>query len=162
MHDAYPRHMSTTEKKRSIVPLVEGKHDDLQVVRLDGDQFILTAQEAIDACSLASNSARFQVQFEELLDHLYPWVEFRKGLISAAFISVSHEGILFLVVQRDVKSDFQMEDELVELDLEIANSECFDLVPFNTLLVPHVGDEVLQSFLSSGTTVSHSVNAQRS
>lgn len=153
--------MASTQQKRSIVPLVEGTHDDLQVVKLDGDQFILTAQQAIDVCSLASDAVRFQVQFEELLDRLYPWVEQRKARISAAYISVSNEGILFLIVQREIKADFTMEDELVNLDLRIANDGIFDLVPFNTLLVPHVSDEVLQSFLSSGTIVSHPVNAEQ-
>lgn len=151
---------STSSFPRSIVPLIEGTHDDLQVVRLGGDQFLLTAQQAIDACSLAANAVRFQAQFSDLLDVLYDWVEQRKDRVSAAYISVSHQGLLLLIVQREIKANFDLENELVELDLEIANNDAFDLVAFNTLLVPRVGNDVLKSFLSTGQIVGHGVNAK--
>ena len=152
--------MTSIQQKRSVVALVEGTNDDLKVVRLDGDRFIITAQQAIDACSLASSAARFQPQFHDLMDTLYSWIERRKAKISSAFVSIGKEGILFLVVQRKIKADFDLEDELVELDLKIATDNKLDLIPFNTLLVPQVSEEVLQSFLSSGTIVSQ-VNAEQ-
>ena len=95
------------------------------------------------------------------MEKLYGWIESRKEIVSSAFISIGQEGILFLVVQKCIKADFALEDQLVELDLEVANDGSFDLIPFNTLLVPLVSDEVLQSFLSSGTIVGHTVNAEQ-
>ena len=94
----------TLTEKRSLVALVEGKHDNLKVVKLDGDQFILTAQQAVNACSAASDAVLFQAQFRDLLDKLYDWVEARKEKISSAFISTSQEGILLLIVQRGIKA----------------------------------------------------------
>ena len=120
--------MSSTQQTRSVVPLVEGKHDDLKVVKLDGDRFVVTAQQAIDACSLASNAALFQNQFRDLMDTLYSWVDDRKDKISSAFITVSREGILLLIVQKGVKADLLLEDELVQLDLDIANEEALSLL----------------------------------
>jgi hypothetical protein len=152
----------TQKQKRSVVPLVEGTHDNLKVVRLDGDQFIVTAQQAIDACSLASDAVRFQTQFQDLLDLLYEWVGQRKSRVSSVYISIGQDGIKLLVVQKDTPADFDLEDELVELDLKVANEEAFDLIPFNTLLVPKVGTKVLQSFLSSsGKVMSHKLNAEQ-
>jgi len=151
-----------TKSGRSVVPLVEGECDDVQVVRLEGDRFIVTAQQAIDCLSLASNAARFQSQFNELLQKLYRWVEERRLRISAAFISISREGITLLIVQRDVAADFVLEEQLVDLDIEVANEGDFDIVPFNTLLVPRVGSDVLKSFLSSGQIISHQVHAEQS
>ncbi len=161
MQDA-PRQMTSAQQKRSVVPLVEGTHDDLKVVRLDGDQFILTAQQAINACSLATDAARFHTQFQELLEMLYGWVEERKARITSAYISIGQDGINLLIVQKELKADFDLENELVDLDLVVANSDAFDLVPFNTLLVPKVNTEVLQSFFSStGKVIGHQVNARQ-
>ena len=162
MHDATPGKMNSTQQKRSVVALVEGSHNDLKVVRLDGDQFVVTAQQAIDACSLAADAVRFQVQFKDLLETVYSWVEERKNKISSAFISVGQDGITLLVVQVGLPADFELENQLVELDLLIADNQQMNLVPFNTLLVPKVGDEVLQSFLSSsGSVIGHQVNAEQ-
>lgn len=152
---------ASNKSERSVIPLIEGEHDGVQVVRLEGDRFILTAQQAINALSLASQAARFQSQFTELLERLYVWVDSRRTKISAAYISISRDGITLLIVQRGVAADFELEDELVDLDISIANEGEFDLVPFNTLLVPRVGTDVLKTFLSSGTIISHQVNAER-
>lgn len=156
--------MSTLPSKsgRSVVSLVEGMNDDVQVVRLEGDRFLLTAQQAIDMLSLASQGVRFQSQFTELLQKLYAWVEQRRARISAAYISVASDGITLLIVQRELKADFELESELVDLDIEVVNQEEFDLIPFNTLLVPRVGNDVLKSFLSSGQIMSHQFSAKPS
>lgn len=163
MQDARPDDMnSAQQQKRSVVPLVEGRHDDLKVVRLDGDQFVVTAQQAIDACRLAADAMRFRTQFQDLLEVLYSWVEERKKRVSSAYIVASDDGITLLIVQKDVPADFELEDSMVDLDLEVANTSMFDLIPFNTLLVPKVSNEVLQSFLSSsGNIVGHQVNAEQ-
>lgn len=163
LQDATHPHMTPDLRKsgRSVIPLVEGECEDVQVVRLEGDRFIVTAQQAIDCLSLASQAARFQSQFNELLQKLYVWVDERRTRVSAAYISISREGITLLVVQRDVAADFELEEQLVDLDLEVANEGEFDIIPFNTLLVPRVGSDVLKSFLSSGQIISHQVNAER-
>ena len=151
-----------SKSERSVVSLVEGINDDVQVVRLEGDRFMLTAQQAIDMLSLASQGVRFQSQFTELLQKLYVWVEERRSRISAAYISVANDGITLLIVQREIQADFDLESELVELDIAVVNGDVFDLIPFNTLLVPRVGDDVLKSFLSSGKIMSHQFDAKRS
>ena len=61
-----------------------------------------------------------------------------------------------------MKADFKLESELVDLDIEVVNQEEFDLIPFNTLLVPRVGNDVLKSFLSSGQIMSHQFSAKPS
>lgn len=144
-----------------VFPLVEGEHDDIQVVRLTGDRFVLTVETALEVLSLASDGVRFQAQFTELMNRMYSWVDSHRDSISAAYLSVSVEGLTLLVVQRDVPTDHELEEEMVELDIDVVNSGEFDLVPFNTLLVPRVDESVLQSFLSSGQVMGHPVNAEQ-
>ena len=148
-------------KRRSVVPLIEGEHDDVQVIRLDGDRFVTTAQEAIDFLSLAGRAVEFQRQLRELLDRLYQWVDERKQLIGSAYIVFGGEGVTLVIVQRAVTFDFAFEEELTDLDIEVANENLFRLIPFSTLLVPKVGDTVLKSFLSSGQIMQHRLNAEQ-
>jgi hypothetical protein len=148
-------------KRRSVVPLIEGEHDDVQVIRLDGDRFVTTAQEAINFLSLAGRAVEFQRQLKELLDRLYDWVEERKERIGSAYIAFGRDGLTLVIVQRAVAFDFTFEDQLTDLDLEVANEQLFRLIPFSTLLVPKVGDAVLKSFLSSGQIIQHRLNAEQ-
>lgn len=148
-------------KRRSVVPLIEGEHDDVQVIRLDGDRFVTTAQEAINFLSLAGRAVEFQRQLKELLDRLYDWVEERKERIASAYIAFGRDGLTLVIVQRAVAFDFTFEDQLTDLDLEVANEQLFRLIPFSTLLVPKVGDAVLKSFLSSGQIIQHRLNAEQ-
>lgn len=152
--------MTQIKSNRSVVSLVEGAHGDVKVARLDGDQFMVTVQQAITACSIFDQSVQFDRQFGELLNLLYDWVEERKHRVSAAFISIDRSCITLVIVQKDVPADFELGDELVNLDLEIANSGDFSLVPFNTLLLPKVHSSMLQSFLPSeeGRVLPHGVN----
>lgn len=144
-----------------MVPLIEDEHDDVQVIRLGGDRFVTTAQQAINYLSLAGRAVAFQQQLKELLNRIYQWVDDRKQKIAAAYIVSGGDGITLVVVQRVVSFDFAFEEELTELDIEVANNEAFQLIPFNTLLIPNVGDTVLKSFLSSGQIVQHRVNAEQ-
>lgn len=148
------------ENRRSVVPLIEGEHDDVQVIRLDGDRFVTTAQQAINFLSLAGHAVEFQAQLKELLDRLYGWVEQQKAQVSAAYIVLAADGITLVVLQRVVEFDFELEEKLTDLDLEVASSDDFTLIPFSTLLVPKVGPTVLKSFLSSGQIMQHTFNAE--
>ncbi len=148
-------------KRRSVVPLIEGEHDDVQVIRLDGDRFVTTAQEAIDFLSLAGRAVEFQRQLKELLDRLYQWVDERKQRIGSAYIVFGGDGVTLVIVQRAVTFDFPFEEELTDLDIVVANEQLFRLIPFNTLLVPKVGEAVLKSFLSSGQIMQHHLNAEQ-
>lgn len=154
-------HAQNEETRRSVVPLIEGEHDDVQVVRLDGDRFVTTAQQAINFLSLAGKAVEFQRQLKDLLERLYVWVEDRRGEISAAYIVLGGDGITLVVVQRVVEFSFVLEEQLTDLDIEVANDGAFELIPFNTLLVPKVGEAVLKSFLSSGSVMQHCVNAEQ-
>lgn len=131
---------------RSVVSLIEGEHDSPTVAKLTGDRFVTTAQAAITSLQLPTESLRFSDQFEELLSELDSWITARLDRLSRAFICISSEGIALMIVQKGILADFALEDELVDLDISIANDPRFDLIPFNTLLVPGVNPQVLSMF----------------
>ncbi|XZE21759.1 hypothetical protein SH449x_001664 [Pirellulaceae bacterium SH449] len=75
--------------------------------------------------------------------------------------SVYFRLVTLVIVQRAVAFDFTFEDQLTDLDLEVANEHLFGLIPFSTLLVPKVGDAVLKSFLPSGQIIQHRLIAEQ-
>lgn len=145
---------------RSILPLVEGSHDQINVVREDGDSFLVATQFAIDVLHLASSAAMFTHQFRDLKEELFKWVNDRLDRISSAYLSVGRDGITLLAVQKEVEFDFDLEAEMVELDLRIVNEDRFSCAPFNTLLLPKVDRESAQTFMSANRVMEHGCNAE--
>jgi len=162
LQDATPKIMNTkTEKKtRSILPLVEGTHEQIHVSREDGDSFLVAAQFAIDVLHLASTAAVFTQQFRDLKEKLFAWVNDRLDRIASAYLSVGTDGITLLVVQKNIEFDFDLETEMVDLDLRIVNDDLFSCAPFNTLLLPKVDRESAQTFLSAERVMEHGCNAE--
>ena len=135
--------------------LAERNACGVEVQAAGGDRFRVATQQAIDALQLARQAVDFQQQFEDLLEMLSQWLRDRQDRLSSAVITIGSDGIRLVVVQLEVKADFALEEEMVDLDIDVANDDQFNLIPFSTLLVPRVGDEVLQSFMSSDQNLRH-------
>ena len=61
---------SSVRERAHITLLDEAKGRDVLVVSRSEDRFFMTAQEAVEACRAANDSARFSRQFSDLLDNL--------------------------------------------------------------------------------------------
>ena len=142
--------MSSTAQRTSIILLDENAAGDVFVIPKDRDKFILTVEEAVRACRASAESIRFSDQFQSLLDKLAVWLHSHRERIKSAHLTIRESDILLLVMQRQTRFDQELVDALTELDLEIANSEAYDLIKLNTLSTPPVSTESAKAFLSSG------------
>ncbi len=118
------------------------------VVHSGDDVFLLTVQEAVNACGAWNKMAEFQLQMKALLDRLSKWIEENKGTVRDAYFSVkTGGGLFFMVVTSSKKFDPDLEDKLTELDIEVANKDEFNLLRLSVLAIPDSPPECVESFL---------------
>ena len=117
----------------------------------DHDAFVVSVEEAAAACQIANRnqSYTFGLQFEELLRRLAKWIQLHKAAVRKAYVTVRDAGFLFLVVQKSPALDLKLEEDLTELDLEVAHEEAFGLLRLNVLALPSSSKEAYESFLES-------------
>ncbi len=148
--------MVTSGSKTTVLALLdEGLSGDAMVKLRSGDTFLVAVADAARACRAFEQAAQFGSQFNDLLDHLGVWIGAHKSQIHRAHLLVRQSDILFLVTQRAAEFDRALVDELTQLDLEIANSEVFDLIDMEVLAIPPVSDVARTAFLSSGEVLSY-------
>ncbi len=115
----------------------------------DEDRFTLTVEQAIDACKAYRSDekrAMFRKQFTTLLYLLKTWIDKRKGKIQKAFLTVRDNGLLFLVVTSTPSFDSDLEDELTELDIQIANANEFSEIELDLKALPNCDKDNYESF----------------
>lgn len=117
------------------------------------DRFSLRVKDAIRACQAFADAKDFEERFRFLLTRLGVWVLGRKD-IHSAFVTQRDGGFLFLVVRKTAGYDREFEDQLAELDVEIATDQDLRGVNMATLGLPLVSEEALSSFLSSSFVLS--------
>lgn len=142
----------------SYVLLDEGAEGEVRITQRNRDQFFLSLGEAVAACAaFAKSKFDFAGQVADLLETLSKWVRARRDRISAAHLTFRPENndIRFVVMQKAVEFDSQLSEELTDLDIEIANSEAYDLISLDVLAIPAVSLESANAFLSSGQVFTH-------
>ena len=130
----------------------------VKVTGPDKHTMVLPIEAAIQACRALKDQILFGDQFDLLLDHLAEWVQQRQPDLKAAYLTVCDTGLLFVAVRNTRQYDTAFEDELTELDLEIANDTAYDLIRFDVQGLPDVPQESVRSFLSAKTTLRYPVN----
>lgn len=121
----------------------------------DKGRFVTTVEAAIEACAARQNAAEFCSQFQELLRHLDEWIKTHRKKISKAFVTVRDTGLLFLILQHSPEYDRALEDELTELDVEIAQDVCYSLLNLNVLALPAGGGGAETGFLAPVYTLTY-------
>ena len=142
--------MTLTTGKPPAIHLGQSDPDGQVVVHEGNDLFLLTVQEAVNACGAWHQLAEFQSQMRELIRHLVLWVSNRKETVRDAYLSVKPGGgLLFLVVMKNRKFDSDLEDALTTLDVEIANASEYCLLRVSVLAIPNLHNEGVESFLTN-------------
>ena len=114
----------------------------------DQDRFSITVEEAIEACKAYNIEKRvlFRKQFDMLLDFLGGWSYHRKNKLAKVFLTIRDAGLLFLVVTKRKTYDEDFEEELTQLDLEIANSDNFSEILLSVQALPLCSESNYDSF----------------
>ena len=109
-----------------IVPIKlrwQEKNNYVSVIPENKDTFYMTVEKAIQACQAHKNSAVFSNQFNSLLQKLGQWLKIHKDGILYAYVTIRDAGLLFLIVSKSNRYDGFLEDELTDLDVEIAQDK---------------------------------------
>ncbi|MCK4423095.1 MAG: hypothetical protein KAV18_03410 [Candidatus Omnitrophica bacterium] len=151
--------MITTKKTpyQTLKPLqITWKEKNQQIVFVpeDEDRFVLTAEAAIKACRNAVETPiKCKQQFDGLVKRLARWIKDNQKCVDKAFLNVRETGFLFLVVQKDVPYDLDLESSLTSLDIEVARSSDFDQFSLDVISLPKVSPGAITSFLTDNSLV---------
>ena len=138
----------TSTTSRRIVELKFGDESHVVVTPEDQDRFALSVEDAIEACRAQEKRQQFQRQHDILIRQLSDWLHKHEENVDRAYVTTRDNGLLFLVVTRSIQMNPQLQDDLTELDLAIANDPCLDLIRLSVLAIPNASDSNVESFLS--------------
>jgi hypothetical protein len=145
-----PTHLrSKTSGRPPAIHLVQTAKGQV-VIHAGDDLFLLTVQEAVNACGAWHEMAEFQSQMKELMEYLSKWISARMNSIRDAYFSVkTGGGLLFMVVTKTKKFDAELENELTDLDIQVANAPEYNLLRLSVLAIPDSPPECVESFLTN-------------
>lgn len=109
-----------SEEKAKPIYLTYRSVEKVVVEPDDQDRFVTTVQDAARACKSAQVGTEWQAQFENFLARVHEWCEARKDRIDSSFVDVGDGGLRVNVCTSMADFDFDFEDEVTELDIELA------------------------------------------
>ena len=118
--------MGVVTKTNPIRLLYSEKGSDVLVLPEDQDAFMMRVEEAIIACRIFDDyKSLFPKQLDHLADVLGEWISQHNNKIHKGLLTLTDSRMLFLVVLKNKTYDSTLEQELTELDLQVArDSEC--------------------------------------
>lgn len=111
----------------------------------DEDRFSMKVKRVIAACQSAAREDAFRSQLDFLLNRLGRWLKDRPQ-VADAFLTLRDAQLLFLVVRERVEYDAEFEDALSALDVEISRDVDLELIRMNTMALPRVSLQAVDSF----------------
>lgn len=146
-------------KAPSIIELhCEDREGSVRVILPDRHIMVMPIEAAVQACGAFKDQIVFRDQFQLLLDRLAEWIQQRPSAVESAYLTVRDSGLLFVVVLKGRSYDPSFEDQLTDLDLQIANDSDYSLIRLNVLALPGVCEESVRSFLAAGNTFKYRMN----
>jgi hypothetical protein len=115
------------------------------VIPDDEDRFVTTAAKAARACKSAAEEKQWNEQFTAFLASIHRWCAVHADRVRAGYVTVGDSSLNVLIGLKEAHYDFDFEDTLVALDMELA--ERFPQCIAEVLQVPN--QEGLTSELSS-------------
>ena len=121
----------------------------------DEDRFCIAVDRVIRACQTEIKREDFERKFRLLLRKLAIWISSHSNLLSKACLTIRDQGLLFLVVRKDLRLDENLSDSLTALDIEIAQDPQLQEIRLSVLALPATSDEGIASFLVPGETLTY-------
>ena len=139
--------MAISTKSDPIRLLISEADRNVVVEPEDNDKFVLRVKEAIVACRvLADYKSLFEGQLDHLKNILGAWASKRKEKIHKVFLTLQDARMLFLVVTKQQTYDTQLEEELADLDLEIAQDPECSKINLDVQALPYCAEDSYISF----------------
>ncbi len=135
--------------------------DTVHVTPRNQKRFEIQKDRAIEILQREKDAELFQQQFALLLERLAEWIQGRETKIANAIVTLQDDRLTFVVVRSEAPYDEQFQDDLADLDVDIANDPDLDLIKLKTLALPIVGGEALRSFLDERLVLVYHGNGRR-
>ena len=147
-----------TEDMQNLVELDwYADNDIVHVIPRNQKRFDIQKDRAIQILQRESNKDQFHQQFSLLLDRLAEWIRVHQDKIAHAILTLHEGSLAFVVVHKTARYDEHFQDDLADLDVNIANDPDLDILKMKTLALPHVTGEALRSFLDTRLVLSYGV-----
>ncbi len=126
----------------------------------DLKRFEVQIDRAIEILQLVKEADRFNKQFKLLLDKLASWLKLHTDKVAFAHMTLQDGTLAFVVVRRKATYDESLQDDLADLDIEVANDGDLDLIKMSTLALPNVGEPSILSFLDKRLILTYSTDGK--
>jgi len=136
--------------------------DVIHVTPRNQKRFEIQKDRAIEILQRAKDGEVFQRQFGLLLDRLAEWIHVHQAKIANSILTLQDDRLAFVVVRKEAPYDEQFQDDLADLDFDIANDTDLNLVRLKTLALPNVTGESLRSFLDERLVLVYHGDGKRS
>jgi hypothetical protein len=140
-----------------LSPQIAGR---VQISDASRQHYILTMDQAVKACHAYNSQYVFSDQFDSLLAHLVSWCSNRKEVVSRGIMTVRDNGILFVLVQKNLRLDANLESDVSDLMHEIINDSRFSLIRLEVLSLPSCDPEEVTSFVDPKVSFELDLNAK--
>lgn len=121
--------------------------DVVRVVPRHQKRFKIQRDRALEILHRVKDADQFNQQFAMLLNKLAQWISARSDIISHAIVTLQDGMLAFVVIRKDAKYDERFQDDLADLDFDLANDADLDLIKLQTLALPNVTGDALLSFV---------------
>jgi hypothetical protein len=138
-----------------------GDGDVVGVTPRNQTRFEIQMDRAIQILQLANEAERFNKQFKLLLQKIAAWIKPRSAKIEAAYMTLQDGTLAFIIVRHESRYDEVLQDDLADLDVEIANDGDLDLINLATLALPNVDEAATLSFLDKRLVLTYSKDGER-
>ncbi len=122
----------------------------------DQDRFVLRVEEAIRACRVYDE---FRSLFEKQLDHLKNmlggWLRQQHEKTQKAFLTLQDDRMLFVVVMARKEYDPDLEKDLTELELRIAQDQECSQINLDVQALPSCDEHCYESFCNPTWTLEY-------
>lgn len=101
-------------------------------------RIVLYKTSGLEDASESVCNKEFTEVIKSLLTRLSDWIEQWKSRISFACLHFRSDGLVFLVMQSGILYDDVLNDQITDLDIEIARNEQFAVVRLDVACIPKI------------------------
>jgi len=120
----------------------------------DQDRYVVKVRTLVERLHKVGHIEAFEEKLTLLQKELASWLVDRTD-VAKAFLTLRDGGLLFLIIKKNSDYNESLEDELTDLDIQLAKDR--DLMPLSVdvLALPSVSDVAVSTFIDPDFTFSY-------